>query len=212
MKNVFKYTLVVCLALIGFASCQESDDTPEEFPDWQEKNDAAFLQIYSEAKEAIARGEDWKIIRGTYRADKTEDGTESPTDYIVVEVLEEGYGWVTPYATDSVLIHYEGKLIPSTSSKTGMTFDSSFYLKYEEGVSSPLQGCVGSFIEGFSTALQYMNRGDYWKVYIPYQLGYKSSSTTSIPAYSMLIFYLRLEDFWTKIEGDRSELFYLDNE
>ena len=96
-------------------------------------------------------------------------------------------------------------MLPSTSSKTGLTFDSSFYLKYEEGVSTPYQGCVKNFIEGFATALQHMNRGDYWKVYIPYQLAYKGSSTGSIPAYSMLIFYLRMEDFWTKIEGDRWE-------
>ena len=199
-----KYTLLVGLALIGLASCQESDDTPEEFPDWQEKNDAAFLQIYNEAKAAMARGEDWLMIKGTYRPDAS-DVAASPTDYIVVQVLEDGYGLVEPYSTDTVLVHYEGKLLPSTSSKTGLTFDSSFYLKYEEGVSTPYQGCVKNFIEGFATALQHMNRGDYWKVYIPYQLAYKSSSTGSIPAYSMLIFYLRLEDFWTKIEGDRWE-------
>lgn len=199
-----KYTLLVGLALIGLASCQESDDTPEEFPDWQEKNDAAFLQIYNEAKAAMDRGEDWLMIKGTYRPDAS-DVAASPTDYIVVQVLEDGYGLVEPYSTDTVLIHYEGKLLPSTSSKTGLTFDSSFYLKYEEGVSTPYQGCVKNFIEGFATALQHMNRGDYWKVYIPYQLAYKGSSTGSIPAYSMLIFYLRMEDFWTKIEGDRWE-------
>ena len=37
-----------------------------------------------------------------------------------------------------------------------------------------------------------MHKGDHWTIYIPYQLGYGSSKTGSVPAYSTLIFDLRL--------------------
>jgi FKBP-type peptidyl-prolyl cis-trans isomerase FklB len=204
-----KYLIWVAVALFGMTSCQESDDTPEEFPDWQNKNERAFLEIYNNAKDSIAQGKKWMIIRGVFRADFS-DVTETPTDYIVVQVLKEGPGNVLPMATDTVEIHYQGVLLPSTSSPSGLVFDSSYANKYEEGVSNPYKGRVGSFIEGFSTALQYMNRGDYFKVFIPYQLGYKSSASGTIPAYSMLTFYLRMEDFWNEIQGDRPDELLLE--
>lgn len=204
-----KHLIWVAVALFGMTSCQESDDTPEEFPDWQNKNEQAFLKIYNDAKDSIAQGKNWMIVRGVYRPDFTEV-SGSPTDYVVIQVLKEGSGNVLPMASDTVEVHYKGQLLPSTSSPGGLVFDSSFANKYEEGVSNPYKGCVGSFIEGFSTALQYMNRGDYYKVYIPYQLGYKSSSSSSIPAYSMLTFYLMMEDFWNKEQGDRPDNLLLD--
>ena len=49
-----------------------------------------------------------------------------------------------------------------------------------------------SAVKGFGTALQNMHIGDLWKVYIPYALGYSTSNTTTIPAYSTLIFEIEL--------------------
>ena len=40
-----------------------------------------------------------------------------------------------------------------------------------------------------------MHRGDHWTVYIPHQLGYGTSASGTVPAYSTLIFDLRLVDF-----------------
>jgi len=40
-------------------------------------------------------------------------------------------------------------------------------------------------------------------VTVPYQLGYGTSDSGDIPAYSTLIFEIRLEDFWTDKKGDR---------
>ena len=69
MKNdLLKYALLACLSLIGLASCQESDDTPEEFPDWQNKNEQAFLKIYKDAQDSIEAGKKWIIARGMNRA------------------------------------------------------------------------------------------------------------------------------------------------
>ena len=98
-----KYLIWVAVALFGMTSCQESDDTPEEFPDWQNKNDQAFLKIYNDAKDSIAEGKDWKIFRGVNRAEYS-DVEGKPTDNIVVQILKEGPGNVFPMATDTVEI------------------------------------------------------------------------------------------------------------
>jgi FKBP-type peptidyl-prolyl cis-trans isomerase FklB len=189
------------LLLLGFmASCQESDDKVEEYPNWQYTNEQAFLKVYNEAKASIAAGEqEWKLYKGCLRPDVS--GKEFlPTDYVVVRVLEEGTGSGCPLYTDTVEVHYSGRLQPSTRYAQGLIFDSSFYGKYDPLVSTPYQGRVGSFIEGFSTVLQHMDVGDHVIAYIPYQLAYGSSATSNIPAYSMLTFEMWLADYWSKKE------------
>ena len=135
------------------------------------------------------------------------------TDCILVEVLESGTGTASPYYNDSVDIHYEGRLIPSPSYADGYPFDKSYSGVYDPDVTQPCRFTSSSgalyaprpadFIKGFSTALQHMHKGDRWRVTIPYQLGYGSSDQGSIPAYSTLIFDIRLTDFWTYKKGDR---------
>ena len=49
---------------------------------------------------------------------------------------------------------------------------------------------------GFTTALQQMHVGDYWRIYIPSDMGYGASgSGTTIPGYSVLVFDLVLVDY-----------------
>jgi FKBP-type peptidyl-prolyl cis-trans isomerase FklB len=48
-------------------------------------------------------------------------------------------------------------------------------------------------ITGWTTALQQMHAGDRWMLYIPSDLGYGTSGSTSIPSGSTLIFDLYLE-------------------
>ena len=55
---------------------------------------------------------------------------------------------------------------------------------------------ISGVVDGFSTALLNMRRGDYYRVYIPYQLGYGTSASSSIPGGSTLIFEIRMVDFW----------------
>jgi FKBP-type peptidyl-prolyl cis-trans isomerase FklB len=58
-------------------------------------------------------------------------------------------------------------------------------------------------VSGFTTALLNMHPGDYWRVTIPYQLGYGATASGSVPAYSTLIFEIKLVEFWSKKRGDR---------
>ena len=43
------------LLLLGFmASCQESDDKVEEYPNWQYTNEQAFLKVYNSWQVGVA--------------------------------------------------------------------------------------------------------------------------------------------------------------
>lgn len=183
--------LVLMFAPLCFMACSESDDTVEEFPDWKNRNEAYFNEIYEKAK-SINDGS-WKIIRNYTLEDTI---PTSNTDYIVVEVLEEGNGSGCPMFTDSVLVNYRGRIIPSTSYPDGYVFDQSYTGDYNPQTAMPSQLYVGSLIDGFATALQYMHIGDRWRVYIPYQMGYGTTATTSIPAYSTLIFDISLVAYY----------------
>ncbi len=178
-------TLVVSPLFIG--SCSENLDTIEEFPDWQNSNETYYYNIYQTAL-SNADGS-WKLIKN-YTYEDTID--LDYTKFIAVKVLEEGKGSGCPLFTDSVLVNYRGRLIPSTSYPDGYVFDESYSGEYNPVTATPSQLYVGGLIDGFTTALQYMHIGDYWRVYIPYQLGYGSIVSSSIPAYSTLIFDIEL--------------------
>lgn len=75
------------------------------------------------------------------------------------EVLQGGTG-KQPVASDSVTVHYTGKLIDGT------VFDSSV----ERGV--PATFGVTQVIPGWVEALQLMKEGAKWRLFIPSQLAY----------------------------------------
>ena len=75
------------------------------------------------------------------------------------EILTEGNG-PKPEANDSVTVHYTGKLIDGT------VFDSSV----ERG--EPATFGVSQVIPGWVEALQMMNEGSKWRLFIPSNLAY----------------------------------------
>ena len=177
-------------------SCSEEDnDEVEEYPEWQLKNDSYFSQLVQDTK---TKG-DRRLIVAYSKPDQ--DYTYVYSDYIVVEELERGTETTSPLHTDSVEVHYVGHLLPSTTYANGYEFDRSFSGEFDPVVATPAKLYVGGTVVGFSTALQHMHRGDHWRVYIPYQLGY-STATGSVPQYSTLIFDLRLVDYWGKAESE----------
>lgn len=192
------WCLVIALAIV---SCKEEDGVVEEYPNWQANNDGYFQRLVSETQTAINGGDDsWQLITG-YSKPVT-DYSPQYYDYIVVKKLENGEGTTSPLQTDSVEVHYTGRLLPSTSYPQGLEFNRSYKDPFDPVEATPVKFYVGGLVIGFSTALQHMHRGDHWRVYIPYQLGY-ASATSLVPQYSTLIFDLRLEDFWKKEQGDQ---------
>ena len=96
------------------------------------------------------------------------------------EVLVEGNG-KKPSATDRVQCHYEGTLIDGT------VFDSS--IKRGE----PAVFGVNQVIMGWVEALQLMQEGAKWRLYIPYNMAYgENGAGEMIPPYSALVFDVEL--------------------
>lgn len=190
--NNWKYILlsVILFPLLGMvSSCSEDDSTTDEFANWQERNTATTEQW--------AANSSLKKIR-VYTQDEATAGRIS--DYIYVQVLETGDGTESPLYTDTVRVAYRGRLIPTTNYASGYVFDETYlgdFSWHTAGMSTmSIGGGSTGVVSGFATALMNMHKGDRLLVYIPYQLGYNTSSQGSVTAYSNLIFDIALLDFW----------------
>jgi FKBP-type peptidyl-prolyl cis-trans isomerase FklB len=103
--------------------------------------------------------------------------TASGLQYIV---LKEGTG-PKPLATDKVKCDYEGKLIDGT------IFDSSV----KQG--KPIEFTVNGVIRGWTEALQLMNTGSKYRLFVPPDLGYGDQQMgPDIKPGSLLIFDVEL--------------------
>lgn len=189
-KHLFPRILPAALIAIALTACSESDDSSTEFDNWQERNETYFSSLYQSAsKLASSDDSEWKVYRKWSLTDMT---SAADDDHIVVQVLHKGDGSGCPMFTDSVRVHYRGRLIPSESYAEGYVFDESFTGELDTSTAEPTMLAVSGLVNGFATALQKMHIGDRWKVYMPYTLGYGSSENNSIPAYSTLIFDITL--------------------
>jgi FKBP-type peptidyl-prolyl cis-trans isomerase FklB len=194
-KQLF-WLLLSLLSLGMVVSCSETDDdSAEEYPDWQARNEAFFASLEDSLSNGGAR---WKKIK-TFTKDEKSAGTS--TDYIYVKVLEDEYALDGhPLYTDTVRVAYRGRLLPSTSYRQGYVFDQTYVGNYDYNTISVVDGAVSSFKDGFATALLNMRKNERWMVYMPYQLAYGTAGTTGIPGYSVLIFDLMLVDYATEDE------------
>ncbi len=216
MKHAGRTAFVGCLLTLMpllAASCSEEDGTEEEFVDWKTTNEQYFdtqYQLHASATDDAFVVRKWSV---------SDTLTIPQTDYILVDVIEHGEGTVSPYYTDSVCIQYRGRLLPSKSYADGYVFDQSFEGTFDAEVLAPYMisqyssysstttyrlPVPADFVDGFSTALMKMHKGDHWRVTIPYQLAYGETASSTIPAYSTLVFDIWLTDFWAKTKGDRN--------
>lgn len=178
------------LSLLALMACSEESEESHELDNWEARNWTYFIDKYDYASEIIESGDSsWKIIRNW---SLEEEAATDSDDYIVVEVLEEGTGSGCPMYSDSAYVHYSGRLIPTDSYPDGYNFDSSYNGDLNTDIALPDLFAVSALIDGFITALLNMHIGDYWRVYIPYNLGYGTVDSGTIPAYSTLIFDIYL--------------------
>lgn len=186
----------------SLASCSETDETDAKYSDWQKRNDAFITGIFNQAKDSIrANNPNWKIFKALSKDDSV---SIKAADHIIVKVLNEGKGTVSPVQNDSVKVHYKGYLINTdyvssaqvASDYTyGTAFDYSWTGQYNLSTMVPAKFKVSSLTEGFATALQHMHAGDRWLVYIPNELAYASSEQGSVLPYSTLVFDMTLQAF-----------------
>ena len=169
-------------------SCSEDDSSTDEYANWQERNEAVTDQWAASGLKKIR----------VFTQDDTTAGKNC--DYIYVQVLEAGEGADSPLYTDTVRVAYRGRLIPTMNYADGYVFDETYlgdFSWHTAGMSTmSIGGGSTGVVSGFATALMNMHKGDRWLVYIPYQLGYNTSSQGSVTAYSNLIFDIALLDFW----------------
>ncbi len=178
MKKYF-YLSVLLLGIFTFVSC--SDDEDDVDYTWKNTNEEAFNAL----------------------ADSVQS---DPADFVVVSVPQgpgyiyckklskEGTATDNPKYTSLVRVHYKGQLV------NGIVFADQWYsapFDFKiDGTSYYLNG-VGysgiAVIKGWQVALQNMTEGETWRIWIPSALGYGISASGSIPAYSTLIFDIKLE-------------------
>lgn len=128
---------------------------PEINPDKANK----ILQDYFE-KIQNEKGNNAKAAGEKFLAEnKTKEGVHTLKSGLQYKVLKEGKG-AKPKATDTVKCHYEGRLIDGT------VFDSS--IRRNEPAEFPVNGVIAGWVE----ALQLMNVGAKWQLYIPSELAY----------------------------------------
>lgn len=109
-----------------------------------------------------------------------QEGVTTTASGLQIRTTRQGDG-TTPSTTDSVRVHYRGKLI------NGNIFDSS----YDRGM--PIDFPLNGVIKGWTEALQLMQENGKAEVVIPPELGYGEQGAGSvIPAKAVLVFEIEL--------------------
>jgi len=114
-------------------------------------------------------------------ATSTDTNLTTTASGLQYQVLQHGAGTISPKATDTVTVNYEGKLLDGT------VFDSS--IARGQPASFPLDHVIPGWTEG----LQLMKVGDKFKFVIPANLAYGANSPSpTIPPNSTLVFEVEL--------------------
>lgn len=150
-----------------------------EFSD-QEIN-KAFEAYEPLRRSAMAKsGEDFLI------ANREKEGIKVLKSGVQYKVLASGKG-ASPKATDTVKVHYKGRLID------GKFFDGSYTGDAPTKRDKPAEFPLNGVIKGFKEALTAMKVGDRWTVYLPSDLAYgERGSPPTIGPHAVLIFDLEL--------------------
>jgi FKBP-type peptidyl-prolyl cis-trans isomerase FklB len=176
---------------MAFTACDETTGEVDPYENWETRNQQYIDSIATVANANLGNevGQ-WKRIHSYKFTEPLAGGDVN--DYVYAQILQKGEGTASPLFTDSVYTHYRGKLIPLLTGTT-VTFDQSYTGDLDPSIAVASSFSVGAVITGWTTALQQMHAGDRWMLYIPSDLGYGTSGSTSIPSGSTLIFDLYLE-------------------
>lgn len=215
-----KYLYILFVAVLGLASCSETDNTYDPYENWQSRNAKWFEDTVQVARLAIAQAKSehgeawedhcqWRMYKSLL---KTSSSSGPVTDSICVRIIERGADIAakgSPAYNDTVHVNYRGWLMPTynyigTGTEMGIVqdmFDTSYYGDFNPATAAPTLMGMRNLIEGFSTAMQYMVEGDDWMVFIPYNLAYGSAGSGKIPGYSTLQFRVSLVRWYESGSG-----------
>lgn len=198
------YSIFMLAVLVGFVSCDKEEDNAI-MTAWGKENvffmDSLETVYQKQQNHSIAIAEDDTLYKLIPQYD-----VRFPLYYKKLAV-KDGYVGVgeCPKFNDYATVYYKGRLIDGT------LFDSNFKGEYpdpELDISSTflvsgLQASSSGIIYGWTEILQIMRpallsegkKGDFFRVYIPYQQAYGVSGLGTIPGYSALIFDINLVSF-----------------
>lgn len=142
----------------------------------QELAKKAEAKMADAATENLAKGEAF------LNENRAKEGIQETDSGLQYRVVEQGDG-PSPTASSTVKCHYEGTLID------GSVFDSS----YKRG--QPAEFPVGGVIAGWTEALQMMQVGAKWEVFLPAKIAYgQRGAPGAIGPNETLIFTIELLD------------------
>lgn len=146
-----------------------------------EEMQVAAVAYQNELKaEKLAAGDKNKAAGEKFlEENSTREGVVVLDSGVQYRIIESGNGG-SPTETDSVVVHYRGRLLD------GSEFDSS----YSRG--QPAELGVGQVIPGWQQALQLMPVGSKWEVWIPASLAYGAQGAGSIGPNETLHFDIEL--------------------
>jgi FKBP-type peptidyl-prolyl cis-trans isomerase FklB len=121
---------------------------------------------------------------------KKKDGVVTLPSGLQYKVIKAGAG-KKPKSTDSVTVNYKGTLLDGTE------FDSS----YKRG--KPATFGVTGVIKGWTEALQLMEEGATWQLFIPAELAYGEKGPANIGSNATLIFEVELISIQEKAAQDK---------
>lgn len=179
MNTKLSLLLSVC-ALLLFAACEKTVTFDSQ---WKDSNEAQFL----------------KIERNTAEYTKLE--SQSKNGYIMYKEIKAGNSGKRPYFTDQVKVLYTGWYKEFWTRNDTFTGDDGnifrnkviFYSSAERNnIPSLLKINDTRYPDGFGTALQHMEVGDKWEVWIPWQLGYGASGRGDIKGYTTMVFEIEM--------------------
>lgn len=117
------------------------------------RREKEMAEAQQQAEQARTAGEAFLAENGQ------RDGVVTTDTGLQYEIVAPGSG-AQPTAQDTVVVHYRGTLLDGTE------FDSSY------GREEPATFALEGIIKGWQEALQLMNEGAKWKVFIPPDLAY----------------------------------------
>jgi len=192
MKKYILLSLLFTQCLLLFTSCDETEEV-NKYADWRNRNEA-FIDSLKSVYDAKS---DPELIQIIPYAEKNYP--------IYAKKLKTVTSGETPLYTDSVYTYYRGMLINEAVFGAATTphyytklyqsldvFDKNFEGEEPNAFESPTKFFVNGVVAGWREVLQRMKVGERWEVYIPWQQGYGSSVSGTIPAYSTLIFDVNL--------------------
>ena len=192
MKRYILLSLLFTQCLLLFTSCDETEEV-NKYADWRNRNEA-FIDSLKRVYDAKT---DPELIQIIPYAEKNYP--------IYAKKLKTVTSGETPLYTDSVYTYYRGMLIDEAVFGAATTphyytklyqsldvFDKNFEGEEPNAFESPTKFFVNGVVAGWREVLQRMKVGERWEVYIPWQQGYGSSVSGTIPAYSTLIFDVNL--------------------